>query len=158
MIRRDFLKYFTALSAVASQGLLSRSLFAAEFEIQKTEAEWKKLLTPDQFAVLRKEATEVEGSSPLLKEKRKGVYHCAGCDLPVYQSEDKYDSKTGWPSFTKAIKNAIGTKEDNKIFVTRTEVHCRRCGGHLGHIFEDGPEPLGKRHCLNGLALKFVPA
>lgn len=125
------------------------------FEIVKTEAEWKKILTPNQFAVLRKHATEKAGTSPLLKEARTGTYNCAGCDLPLYKSEDKYDSGTGWPSFTRSIENAIGTKEDNTLFVTRTEAHCRRCGGHLGHIFDDGPKPTGMRHCINGIALTF---
>lgn len=128
------------------------------FEIEKTEAEWKKILSAAQFAVLRKHATERAGTSPLLNEKREGLYHCAGCALPLYRSQDKYDSKTGWPSFTQAIDKAIGTQADNSLFMTRTEVHCRRCGGHLGHIFDDGPQPTGKRHCLNGLALKFVAA
>ncbi len=126
------------------------------FEIEKTEEEWKRILTPNQFAVLRKHGTEREGTSPLLKEKRKGVYQCAGCKLPVYRSQDKYDSGTGWPSFIRAIPNNIGTQEDNSAFLTRTEVHCRRCGGHLGHVFDDGPAPTGKRHCINGLALIFI--
>ncbi len=127
------------------------------FEITKTEDEWKAILTPDQFAVLRKHATERAGTSPLLKEKREGLYNCAGCKLSLYKSEHKYDSKTGWPSFTQAIENAIGTQPDNTLFITRTEAHCRRCGGHLGHIFEDGPKPLGKRHCINGIAMVFEP-
>ncbi len=128
------------------------------FEIQKSDAEWRALLTEDQFAVLREEETERQGSSPLLNEKRDGAFHCVGCALPLYRSIDKYDSKTGWPSFTRSIPGAIGTKPDNSLFVARTEVHCRRCSGHLGHIFDDGPEPAGERHCLNGVALAFVPA
>ncbi len=133
----------------------SKTAGAKGFEIVRTEAEWKKILTPDQFAVLRKHGTEKAGTSPLLNEKRAGTYNCAGCDLPLYKSEDKYDSGTGWPSFIRSIENAIGTKEDNTLFVTRTEAHCRRCGGHLGHIFDDGPKPTGMRHCINGLALTF---
>lgn len=126
------------------------------FEIVKTEAEWREILTPDQFRVLREEGTERAHTSPLLHEKRAGTYACAGCELGLYSSEDKYDSGTGWPSFTKALPNAVGTKRDTKFFMVRTEVHCSRCGGHLGHVFDDGPEPTGLRHCINGLALNFV--
>ena len=131
---------------------------AEEFEITKTEEEWRRILTPQQYAVLREEDTEPAFSSPLNEEKRAGMFHCAGCDLPVYSSAAKYESGTGWPSFWESLPNAIGTKEDNSFFMTRTECHCRRCGGHLGHNFEDGPPPTGKRHCLNGLALAFRPA
>lgn len=138
----------------------SRAAVAKEggFEIVKTPAEWRAQLTEAEYLVLREEETERPYSSPLLKEKRTGTYNCKGCDLPAYGSAAKYDSKTGWPSFTESLPNAIGTKEDNKLFAIRTEVHCRRCGGHFGHIFDDGPEPTGKRHCLNGLALTFAPA
>ena len=125
------------------------------FEITRTEAEWRAQLTPAQFKVLRKESTERPFTSPLNDEKRAGVYHCAGCDLPLYSSETKYDSGTGWPSFWEPLDNAIGTKPDRKLLRVRTEVHCRRCGGHLGHVFNDGPKPTGKRHCLNGVALTF---
>nr|WP_233587064.1 peptide-methionine (R)-S-oxide reductase MsrB [Pseudorhodobacter sp. E13] len=152
-------------TVLASTGLAALPTWAAEFEITRSEAEWKKLLTPAQFAVLRQEATEKPFSnslkgetSPLLKEARKGTYNCAGCELPVYSSETKFDSGTGWPSFYAAIDGAVGTKEDNSLFAKRTEVHCRRCGGHLGHIFGDGPKPTGKRHCINGLAMTFAPA
>jgi len=130
---------------------------AEAFEVTKSEAAWRRLLSRDEYAVLREEATERAGSSPLLHEKRAGLYHCRGCDLAVYSSEHKYDSGTGWPSFWRALPDAIGTKEDNSFFATRTEVHCRRCGGHFGHIFDDGPPPTGERHCLNGLALSFTP-
>ena len=116
------------------------------------------MLAPEQFAVLREENTEPPNSSPLLDEHRKGIFACAGCDLPLYSSDTKYDSGTGWPSFYDVLPNAVGKKEDNTLFSTRTEVHCRRCGGHLGHVFEDGPQPTGLRYCMNGLALKFVPA
>lgn len=156
MDRRSILKYagFTALGLVAG----SRAGFAEEFEISKTEAEWKAVLSPEQYAVLRAEDTEAPNSSPLLDEHRKGIFACAGCDLPLYSSDTKYDSGTGWPSFYDVLPNAVGKKEDNTFFSTRTEVHCRRCGGHLGHVFEDGPPPTGLRYCMNGLALKFVPA
>jgi peptide-methionine (R)-S-oxide reductase len=152
-------------TAAAASGFAALPVWATEFEITRSSAEWKKQLTPAQFAVLREEATEKPFSnslkgetSPLLKEARKGTYHCAGCDLPVYSSATKYDSGTGWPSFYDALQGAIGTKEDNSLFSKRTEVHCRRCGGHFGHIFSDGPKPTGKRHCLNGLALTFTAA
>ena len=156
MDRRTVLKYagFSALGLIAG----SRTGFAEDFEISKTEAEWKALLAPEQFAVLREENTEPPNSSPLLDEHRKGIFACAGCDLPLYSSDTKYDSGTGWPSFYDVLPNAVGKKEDNTLFSTRTEVHCRRCGGHLGHVFEDGPPPTGLRYCMNGLALKFVPA
>ena len=130
---------------------------AKPFEITRTPEEWKKILTPAQYYVLRDHGTERAGTSPLDKEKGVGVFACAGCDLPVYASETKFNSGTGWPSFWKEIDNAVGTSQDRSFFVTRTEVHCRRCGGHLGHIFEDGPKPTGLRHCINGVALKFVP-
>ncbi len=121
----------------------------------RTDEEWKKLLTPEQYYVLRREGTERAGTSPLNREKRAGIFHCAGCDLPVYSSKTKFESGTGWPSFWEAIENSVGTRSDRSFFMTRTEVHCRRCGGHLGHIFDDGPPPTGKRHCINGVAMKF---
>ena len=130
----------------------------ARFEFVRTEDEWRRLLTPEQFHVLRQHGTERAGSSPLDKEYGAGTYHCAGCDLPLFSSETKYDSRTGWPSFWKPLEGAIGTTEDNAFFMERTEVHCSRCGGHLGHVFEDGPPPTGLRYCMNGLALKFVSA
>jgi peptide-methionine (R)-S-oxide reductase len=156
MRRRNILK-FAGLSAI---GLVTGSSpgFAEDFEITKTEAEWKALLAPEQYAVLREENTEPPNSSPLLDEHRKGIFACAGCDLPLYSSDTKYDSGTGWPSFYDVLPNAVGKKEDNTLFSTRTEVHCRRCGGHLGHVFDDGPPPTGLRYCMNGLALEFVPA
>ena len=164
--RRNFLRsgLGLALFAGAGYGLSSLShkgeAIAAEkaagaFEITKTEEEWRKILTPGQFEILRKHATERPGTSKLLQEKRAGVFHCAGCELALYDAKTKYDSGTGWPSFYEALDNAVGTQEDNSLFMKRTEVHCRRCGGHLGHIFDDGPQPTGKRHCINGLAMTF---
>lgn len=129
------------------------------FEIELSEDAWRRRLTPEQFAVLREAQTERAGSSPLDREKRPGTYACAGCGLPLYSSRTKYDSGTGWPSFYAPLKNAVGTREDRSyLFIVRTEVHCRRCGGHLGHVFDDGPPPTGLRYCMNGDAMKFMPA
>lgn len=148
------------LSSLSIMGfsLGARHTMAASFEVTKTDAEWQKLLTPAQFATLRKEATEAPGTSVLLDEHRKGTFDCAGCELPIYSSAMKFDSGTGWPSFFDHLPNAIGNQDDNSLFTARTEVHCRRCGGHLGHVFEDGPKPTGLRYCMNGVALKFVAA
>ena len=131
---------------------------AATYEIEKPDAEWRRLLTPAQYDVLRQHGTERPFSSPLDHEKRKGTFACAGCDLPVYSSDTKFDSGTGWPSFYQPLPDAIGTSVDRSFFMKRTEVHCRRCGGHLGHVFDDGPKPTGLRYCMNGVALKFTPA
>lgn len=131
---------------------------AGKFEIQKTDAEWKSVLTPEQFRVLRKHGTEPAGTSALNREKRKGTFACAGCDLPLFSSDTKFESGTGWPSFYQPLDNAVGTSTDRSFLMTRTEVHCRRCGGHLGHVFNDGPRPTGLRYCMNGVAMKFVPA
>jgi peptide-methionine (R)-S-oxide reductase len=143
---------------VGGRFLTGKSAMAETFEIQKTDAEWKKLLTPAQFEVLRHEDTERPGSSPLLKEHRKGTFACAGCDLPLFSSETKFESGTGWPSFYQPLPNAVGSTTDNSFMMKRTEVHCRRCGGHLGHVFDDGPKPTGLRYCMNGLSLKFTPS
>ena len=159
MTRRSFI---TATAAISAGGWLSASGFDAQekrqvFEVTKTEAEWKKLLTPDQFRILRKHDTERAGSSPLDKEHRKGVFHCAGCDLPLFASSTKYESGTGWPSFFDPLPGAVKTKRDYGLGLPRTEYHCARCGGHHGHVFNDGPKPTGLRYCNNGVALKFVP-
>jgi peptide-methionine (R)-S-oxide reductase len=128
------------------------------FEVEKPDSEWKRVLTRDQYLVLRKHATEPAFSSPLNKEHRKGTFNCAGCDLPLFSSATKFDSGTGWPSFWAPLGNAVGTTIDRSLGEARTEVHCRRCGGHIGHVFEDGPPPTGLRYCMNGVALVFRPA
>ncbi|RPI41934.1 MAG: peptide-methionine (R)-S-oxide reductase [Betaproteobacteria bacterium] len=125
--------------------------------LKRSEAEWKKLLTPEQYHVLREEGTEPPGTSPLNHEKRAGVFVCAGCSLPLFTSAMKYDSGTGWPSFFTTVPGVFGTKRDFKLFLPRTEYHCVRCGGHHGHVFDDGPRPTGLRYCNNGLALRFIP-
>ena len=164
MNRRDFVYAgATALAALAGTAAIMRlgrsePARAETFEVTKTEAEWRAQLSEQQFAVLRQEDTEYPGTSPLLHETRKGNFSCAGCDLPLYSSETKFDSGTGWPSFWEALPNAVGLKVDDSLFMSRTEFHCRRCGGHLGHVFDDGPPPTGKRHCINGVALTFKPA
>ncbi len=127
------------------------------FEITKTEEEWRKILTPEQFYVLRQQGTESPHTSPLDKQYAKGTYICAGCNLPLFSSATKFNSGTGWPSFFAPIKGAVDTTVDTSLLMTRTEVHCHRCGGHLGHVFDDGPAPTGNRYCMNGVALKFIP-
>ena len=127
------------------------------YEVTHTDAEWRRLLTPAQYDVLRQEGTERPSTSELLKEHRDGTFACAGCDLPLFSSDTKYESGTGWPSFWQPLANAVGTTTDKSFFMTRTEVHCRRCGGHLGHVFDDGPKPTGLRYCMNGVALSFKP-
>ena len=128
------------------------------FEVVKTDDEWRRLLKPEAYKVLRHEATERPYSSPLNSEKRPGIFACAGCDLPLFSSETKFESGTGWPSFYQPLANAVETSTDRSLLMARTEVHCRRCGGHLGHVFEDGPKPTGLRYCMNGVALTFRPA
>jgi peptide-methionine (R)-S-oxide reductase len=129
----------------------------SEFEVTKTEDEWRKLLTPEQFHVLRKHGTERAHTSPLDKVYDRGTFHCAACDLPLFVSETKFNSGTGWPSFYAPLEGATDVTVDRSLFMTRTEVHCHRCGGHLGHVFNDGPQPTGQRYCMNGVSLKFVP-
>ena len=146
-----------AVVALSGFGLSRRAGASEQYPVRFSDAEWRKRLTPDQFATLRRAATEPPFSSPLLKEKRAGLFTCAGCALPLYASKTKYDSHTGWPSFWQALPKAVATKTDFAIGFPRVEVHCRRCGGHLGHLFDDGPRPTGKRHCINGDSLGFVP-
>jgi peptide-methionine (R)-S-oxide reductase len=130
----------------------------SKLKIAKTEAQWRKILTPEQFEVLRQKGTERAGTSILNTEHRQGKFVCAGCDLPLFSSETKFDSGTGWPSFYAPIPGAVETSVDRSFLSTRTEVHCRRCDGHLGHVFEDGPKPTGLRYCMNGISMKFIPA
>jgi peptide-methionine (R)-S-oxide reductase len=128
------------------------------YPVTKSEEEWQRTLSPEAFRVLRKHATERAGTSPLNFEKRTGTFNCAGCGQPLFESKTKFESGTGWPSFWKPIEGAIATREDRTLFMRRIEVHCSRCGGHLGHVFPDGPEPTGERYCMNGVALTFEPA
>ena len=130
---------------------------APHFPVEKTEAEWRAELPPEAFRVLRQHGTERPGSSALNDEKRSGVFHCAGCGTPLYESDTKYESCSGWPSFWSAIEGSVGTTTDRSHFMVRTEVHCAKCGGHLGHVFPDGPPPTGRRFCMNGAALRFEP-
>ena len=156
MQRRSFLILTASLAGLTASG---RAIEAAEtFEITLTDAEWRARLTPEQYAVLRNENTETPFSSPLESESRVGTFACAGCDLPVYSSKAKFDSGTGWPSFSEPLPGAVGTRADWGLLGRRTEVHCARCGGHLGHVFNDGPDPTGKRYCMNGNAMLFLPA
>jgi len=142
-------------AAVARRGLAEST--AAKFDVTKPDAEWKADLTPAQYDVLRRHGTERPGSSPLDKTYASGEYRCAGCGHPLFSSEAKYESGTGWPSFFAPLGNAVGSSTDRTLAYPRAEIHCRRCGGHLGHVFDDGPAPTGKRYCMNGVALTFVP-
>lgn len=155
-----------AACAVLGRGLLVRKALAATaatpangtFEITHTDAEWRKLLSAEQYRVLRQHGTEAPYTSPLEKEHRAGTFACAGCALPLFSSTRKFDSGTGWPSFWAPLPDAVATRPDYELLLPRTEVHCRRCGGHLGHVFDDGPPPTGKRYCMNGVAMTFEAA
>jgi peptide-methionine (R)-S-oxide reductase len=158
MHRRGLL-FMLASAAVGEVAVPTRRLAEAEeMDVTKKDEEWRRLLTPDQYQVLRHEATERAFSSPLLNEHRRGIFVCAGCALLLFKSETKFDSGTGWPSFWRPIEGAVSTHVDRSLGMERTEVYCRRCGGHLGHVFNDGPPPTGLRYCMNGVALKFEPS
>jgi len=157
--RRLLLLGGTGVAVLAGLGWMhSSDVGAGSFEVEKSDAEWRRLLKPAQYRVLRQHGTEQPYSSALNGEKRKGTFACGGCDLPLFASETKFESGTGWPSFYAPLPGAVATSEDRSLFLPRTEVHCRRCGGHLGHVFNDGPPPTGRRYCMNGVALNFVPA
>jgi peptide-methionine (R)-S-oxide reductase len=164
LARRSLVVAAAATAAFAGAGLMrwsSRTVQGqdeGQFEVTRSDEEWRRLLTPEQYRVLRRHGTERAGTSALDQEKRDGTFVCAGCELPLFSSQTKFESGTGWPSFWAPLDDAIGTSEDKGLFVTRTEVHCRRCGGHLGHVFEDGPPPTGLRYCMNGVAMRFMPA
>ena len=156
LTRRAFTVMFGA-GLMSTPSAVASDTDRQEFEIMKTDQDWKKELTQEQYAVLREHGTERAGTSPLDKNYAPGEYRCAACGLPLFSSETKYDSGSGWPSFWAPLDEAVGTSTDFKLIYPRTEVHCRRCGGHLGHVFQDGPEPTGQRYCMNGVALDFVP-
>jgi peptide-methionine (R)-S-oxide reductase len=156
--RRDVLRTGVCAGALLLvPGFAGADPKGGTFEITRTDAEWRRLLTPGQFHILRQHGTERAFSHPLDREYRPGTYSCAGCQLPLFSATTKYNSGTGWPSFYAPLENAVGTRIDRGFFMTRTEVHCRRCGGHLGHVFDDGPKPTGLRYCMNGTALIFTP-
>jgi peptide-methionine (R)-S-oxide reductase len=136
---------------------MSRVKESETYPVSKSDEEWRRELTPEQYRVLRQHGTERAGTSALDKQYEDGTYRCAACDAPLFDADTKFNSGTGWPSFFKPLEHAVGTTTDRSFFMTRTEVHCARCGGHLGHVFEDGPAPTGLRYCMNGVAMKFEP-
>lgn len=157
--RRAFIGVAGAAGAALTFLSVGRANGASRsFEFALSDSDWRKRLGPERYRILREAGTERPYSSPLNKEHRRGTFACAGCGLPLFSSATKFDSGTGWPSFFRPLPNAILTRADHSLFMERTEVLCRRCGGHLGHVFDDGPRPTGLRYCMNGLALKFVPA
>jgi peptide-methionine (R)-S-oxide reductase len=159
MTRRAWLVGGASAALLAGIWLMGdETVQAGSFEISKSDDEWRRILKAPAYKVLRQHGTERPYSSALNHEKRKGTFACAGCDLPLFASETKFESGTGWPSFYRPLPNAVGTTTDRALLIARTEVHCRRCGGHLGHVFEDGPPPTGLRYCMNGVALTFQPA
>jgi peptide-methionine (R)-S-oxide reductase len=158
MVTRRVLSGGVAAGLAAANLGWSAAGAAETFEVVRTDDEWRKLLTADQYSVLRQAGTERPFTSPLLKEHRRGIFACAGCDRDLFSSDTKFESGTGWPSFWAPLENAVATKADNSFGMTRTAVECSRCGGHLGHVFDDGPKPTGLRYCMNGLALTFKPA
>jgi len=159
--RRALFVAGVAFSALAVSARFGRSQTMSTTETidyrKLSDMDWRQRLTADQYMILRHHGTERPGSSPLNKEKRKGTFTCAGCDLPLFSSDTKFESRTGWPSFYQPLASAVETRTDRSLFMTRTEVHCSRCLGHLGHVFDDGPPPTGLRYCMNGVALKFAP-
>ena len=161
--RRSLLLGGTALAGLAALPFITRAFAAGTgpvegtFEVTHTDEEWLAILGPEAYEVMRKQGTEYPFTSPLLDEHREGTFACAGCDLPLFDSATKFESGTGWPSFYQPLDNAVGTTTDTLIGHERTEVHCRRCGGHLGHVFNDGPPPTGLRYCMDGVSLKFLP-
>jgi len=160
MTRRHLMKLMSlfGMAPLASQAQAPGAAAPVADWRKLSDADWKARLSPAQYNVLRREGTEPSHTSPLNGEKRKGVFHCAGCDLPLFSSDAKYESGTGWPSFFAPLANAVGTKTDYKMIIPRTEYHCVRCEGHQGHVFDDGPRPTGKRYCNNGVALRFEAA
>ena len=147
-----------ALASACSRAGAATTAANGHFEVEMTDAQWHAKLTPQAYAVLRHEGTETPFTSPLNNEHRKGTFTCAGCALALFASDTKFDSGTGWPSFWQPLPNAVNQRVDNSLGMSRDEVHCRRCGGHLGHVFDDGPRPTGLRYCMNGVAMAFTPA
>ncbi len=158
MNRRNLLHAGSALFGLFGASRLVDAASAEAYEVTLSDDAWRKKLSPAAYRIMREHGTERAGTSPLNREKRKGTFACAGCDLPLFASETKFDSGTGWPSFYQPLPNAVATDTDSSYGMSRTEVHCRRCGGHLGHVFNDGPRPTGLRYCMNGVAMQFLAA